>query len=73
MAWTVGIETGGTFTDLLMIADDGSVVVDKVPSIPDAPEQAVLNAFNLGLEHAGIQPSAIGRLLHGSTLAANAC
>ncbi len=72
MSWTVGIETGGTFTDLLMIADDGSVVVDKVLSTPHAPEQAVLNAFGLGLEHAAITPEAVVRLLHGSTLAANA-
>lgn len=63
----VGIEVGGTFTDL--IATDGaSVRIAKVPSVPSHPEIGVLAA----LEAASIPVSAISDLVHGSTVATNA-
>ena len=72
MAWTLGIETGGTFTDLFMVGPDGQVFADKVPSTPSAPEQAAATAFQRGLSLAGVGPEAVTRLLHGSTVAVNA-
>ena len=57
----VGVDTGGTFTDL--VADDGTVV--KVPSTPDDPARAVGDA--LGRVDATVQ-----RLAHGTTVATNA-
>ncbi|MGE0750297.1 MAG: hydantoinase/oxoprolinase family protein [Variibacter sp.] len=63
----VGIEVGGTFTDL--VAVDGShVEVVKVPSTPSSPE---IGAFN-SLEAAGIAAEAVSDLVHGSTVATNA-
>lgn len=63
----VGVEVGGTFTDL--IATDGeSVRIAKVPSTAGQPEKAVLSA----LEAAGIPFAAISDLVHGSTVATNA-
>jgi N-methylhydantoinase A len=72
MTWTVGVETGGTFTDLLMIGPEGQIVLEKTLSTPHAPEDAVMTALARGLEKAGIAAGRVGRLLHGSTLAANA-
>lgn len=72
MSWTLGIETGGTFTDLFMIGPDGQVFADKVPSTPGAPEHAAAAAFQRGIELAGVGPDAVSRLLHGSTVAVNA-
>jgi N-methylhydantoinase A len=72
MSWTLGIETGGTFTDLFMVGPDGEVYADKVPSTPAAPEKAAEAAFQRGIALADVEPEAITRLLHGSTVAVNA-
>ena len=40
----VGIEVGGTFTDLVAIGPDG-ISVTKVPSVPHAPDEGAFNAL----------------------------
>ncbi|MEC8163626.1 MAG: hydantoinase/oxoprolinase N-terminal domain-containing protein, partial [Pseudomonadota bacterium] len=40
----VGVEVGGTFTDLVLI-DDGKLRVAKVPSTPGSPDVGALNAI----------------------------
>jgi len=62
----VGIDTGGTFTDLVLW-QDGAPRVHKVLSTPQAPEEAILRGIReLGLDPAGL------RVIHGSTVATNA-
>jgi len=63
----VGIEVGGTFTDLVAIGPDG-IRVTKVPSVPHAPDEGAFNA----LLASGIAISSIEELAHGSTVATNA-
>jgi N-methylhydantoinase A len=63
----VGIEVGGTFTDLVAV-QDGRVEVAKVPSTPRSPD---IGAFQ-ALGAAGIPPAAVADLVHGSTVATNA-
>lgn len=63
----VGIEVGGTFTDLIAI-DGTEVRVTKVPSVPASPEEGVFAA----LEAAQIPLAAVTDLVHGSTVATNA-
>ncbi len=63
----VGIEVGGTFTDLV-VADGAGVRVAKVPSTPDAPEIGALDA----IDAAGIDLATVSDLVHGSTVATNA-
>lgn len=63
----VGIEVGGTFTDLVAI-DGDKVIVGKVPSTPSSPD---IGAFN-ALTAAGIDPAQVTDLVHGSTVATNA-
>src|SRR5436190_1484412 len=63
----VGVEVGGTFTDLVAVAG-GKVVVTKVPSTPRSPDVGALDALRAsGLAIAGIED-----LGHGSTVATNA-
>ncbi len=63
----VGIEVGGTFTDL--VAVDGSrVEVAKVPSTPDSPDIGAYAALGA----AGILAGDVIELVHGSTVATNA-
>jgi N-methylhydantoinase A len=62
----LGIDTGGTFTDLVLW-HDGVIRVHKVLSTPAAPEQAILQ----GIDDLGLRPEGL-RLVHGSTVATNA-
>ncbi|MGV6827591.1 MAG: hydantoinase/oxoprolinase family protein [bacterium] len=62
----LGIDTGGTFTDFVLLRD-GEVSVHKVLSTPAKPEQAILQGIHeLGLDAAEM------RVVHGSTVATNA-
>lgn len=69
--WAVGIDIGGTFTDAVAVRTDGAVRVAKVPSTPDDPARTFLAALG-ALERDGVEPAAIGRLVHGTTVATNA-
>jgi N-methylhydantoinase A len=63
----VGIEVGGTFTDLVAIGAEG-IHITKVPSVPAAPDEGAFNAIIAS----GIAISSIEDLAHGSTVATNA-
>jgi N-methylhydantoinase A len=63
----VGVEVGGTFTDLVAI-DGDKVTVAKVPSTPSAPDRGALAA----IEAAGLTLATVADLVHGSTVATNA-
>ena len=69
--WAVGIDVGGTFTDAVAIRADGEARFAKVPSAPDDPARAFLDALD-ALASDGVEPAAIGRLVHGTTVATNA-
>ena len=65
----MGIDVGGTFTDLTAVdAETGRVVVTKVPSRPRQEAAAVL----AGLEALGIASADVRRLVHGTTVGTNA-
>lgn len=63
----VGVEVGGTFTDLVAI-DGDSVRIAKVPSVPSAPDEGALAA----LTAADLPMGQVDDLIHGSTVAINA-
>ena len=68
--YRVGIDTGGTFTDLVAIGEDGRVVVAKHPSTPRAP----VDAFMGVIDKSGLARNQgdIERIAHGTTVATNA-
>ncbi len=69
MAGVVGIDVGGTFTDLFYSRDGVGVDrVLKVPSTPDDPARGLIDA----LDAADIAPHSLGLILHGTTIATNA-
>jgi N-methylhydantoinase A len=63
---------GGTFTDLLLI-DEGSghAFTAKVPSTPDDASRGVLLGIERICQEAGIELAAVGRVMHGTTVATN--
>jgi N-methylhydantoinase A len=64
----VGVEIGGTFTDLVWLREDGSVSTGKVPSTPGNIHKAVLDA----VASAGVPLAQVEQFSHGSTVATNA-
>lgn len=67
MGGIVGIDVGGTFTDLFYSGPAGTAVL-KVPSTPDDPSRGLIDA----IEAAGIAPHDLDAILHGTTIATNA-
>jgi N-methylhydantoinase A len=67
----LAVDIGGTFTDVALEQGDRRTT-SKVLTTPDAPEQGVMTALGLALERAGLAPSAVGVIIHGTTLATNA-
>jgi N-methylhydantoinase A len=63
----VGIEVGGTFTDLLCV-EDGKARFLKVPSVPERPDEGAYEA----LSRATIPLDKVEDLVHGSTVVTNA-
>ena len=63
----VGIEVGGTFTDLVM-SDGKNIKTAKVPSTPASPDEGAM----LAIKAAGLKLDEISELIHGSTVATNA-
>ena len=68
----VGIEVGGTFTDLIAISGDGNATIHKTPSTPDDPSRAAIAGLTELLSRMGADGGDVTELLHGSTIAANA-
>jgi N-methylhydantoinase A/oxoprolinase/acetone carboxylase beta subunit len=68
-----GVDIGGTFTDLMLYdTEAGDVHLHKVRSSPEAPERAMVEGLLELCAQAGAEPSAIGGVFHGTTVATNA-
>lgn len=73
MSYRLGVDVGGTFTDLLLIREaDGEVYTAKLPSTPDDPGRAVLDGIAKICRSSGVDPRDIGHVMHGTTVATNA-
>ncbi|MBL9216808.1 MAG: hydantoinase/oxoprolinase family protein [Opitutaceae bacterium] len=73
MTWRIGIDTGGTFTDLVGInSADGRLLFHKVHSTPHDPGEALCTGVRQLCAREGVAPAAIALLIHGSTVATNA-
>src|SRR6185369_3690248 len=70
--YRVGIDIGGTFTDMLLVGEDGTAVIGKTLTTPGDPSLAVENALKPVLDNGTVQKSERGTLIHGTTLVTNA-
>jgi len=72
MSYRLGVDVGGTFTDLLLINEkSGEIHTAKVPSTPEDSSIGVLNGVARICEESGIDPASIHRVMHGTTVATN--
>ena len=67
-----GVDIGGTFTDIVLLGDDGSRHTKKVSSTVDDYARAIVDGLAALLAEVGAAPSAVVELLHGTTVASNA-
>ncbi|HEY1267696.1 MAG TPA: hydantoinase/oxoprolinase family protein [Candidatus Binatia bacterium] len=70
--YRVGVDIGGTFTDLLLIGADGRAVIGKTLTTPADPSLAVETALSRALAEGPAQSGERGTLVHGTTLVTNA-
>lgn len=63
----LAVDVGGTFTDFVILAEDGSVRIEKFPSLPDQPDEVFFEGIK-GLE---LDLSTLETIVHGSTMAIN--
>ena len=67
----VGVDVGGTLTDLVLEKGPRDVYVHKVPSTPEYQSIAVLRGIHEICEVAGVKPRDIEMIVHGTTIATN--
>src|SRR5260221_13489338 len=74
--YRIGIDVGGTCTDLVAVDDFGGATLAKVPSTPEDPSVGVLDGLKLLADTLGLELSALlseaDRIVHGTTVATNA-
>ena len=68
----IGVDIGGTFTDLVFLNPDGTLHKRKVPSTPSDYSRAIVDGVQAYCREAGLRPEAIGEVVHATTVATNA-
>jgi N-methylhydantoinase A len=72
MSYRLGVDVGGTFTDLFLVDESlGRTFTAKVPSTPADQSIGVLKGIERVCLKAGIEPRAIDHVMHGTTVATN--
>ena len=70
--YRLGIDIGGTFTDIVLLSDDGAIYSKKILSTPDDYSRAIQEGTAALLDETGISAGAIREVGHGTTVATNA-
>lgn len=72
MTIRLGIDVGGTFTDIVVMHDDGTTLVEKVPSTPHDASIGIINGIQRIKDTRGVDVAGLDVFAHGSTVATNA-
>jgi N-methylhydantoinase A len=76
MNFTIGIDVGGTFTDIVVSTTDGKTILAKAATTPADQSDAVLEGVALAAERLGLTATDLlrdtSRIVHGTTVATNA-
>ena len=68
----LGVDIGGTFTDIVLLAGDGRVVTKKVSSSTDDYARAIVEGLSQVFAESALSSADIAEVLHGTTVASNA-
>lgn len=71
-AWRIGVDIGGTFTDIVLLGPDGRLAVRKVSSSVDDYARAIVEGLAIALEETGLTAADVSEIRHGATVASNA-
>ena len=73
MTVRIGIDTGGTFTDVVAFDEaTGALHATKTPSVPSNPAEAFVEGIRLILDQATLESDEVSAVSHGTTVATNA-
>ena len=72
MSYRLGVDVGGTFTDLVLVGPDGRALTRKVLSSTGDYAEAIVRGASELMAAAGIGAADLGELIHGTTVATNA-
>ena len=76
MTYVIGIDVGGTFTDIVVATADGTTIIAKAPTTPSDQCSGVLHGLARAAERLSMSPSDLlgrtSRIVHGTTVATNA-
>ena len=68
----VGVDVGGTFTDLIYVDDEAGVIqVHKLPTTPGDPSRGTVQGIEEVTGEAGESPAGLDAVFHGTTIATN--
>src|SRR3989440_12028927 len=72
ITYRVGVDIGGTFTDIVLLGSDGAVHTKKVSSTVENYAQAIVDGLSEAFRETGLNGNAIEEIRHGTTVASNA-
>ena len=73
MAWRIGVDIGGTFTDVVLVDEEtGHIGVAKAPTTPRDVTRGVIDGIRQGLARYRVDPAAVALLAHATTIVTNA-
>ncbi|MBT6312746.1 MAG: hydantoinase/oxoprolinase family protein, partial [Alphaproteobacteria bacterium] len=70
--WRIGVDIGGTFTDIVLLGPEGRLSVRKVSSSVDDYARAIVEGLAVALDEAGLTAADVADIRHGATVASNA-
>ena len=70
--YRVGVDIGGTFTDIVLMDENGGVLTKKISSSVDNYAQAIVDGLAEVIESHGLSGQDVLEVLHGTTVASNA-
>src|SRR3954463_13576147 len=72
VTYRVGVDIGGTFTDIVLLGSDGTVHTKKISSSVENYARAIVEGLNEVFEESGFSAGALEEIRHGTTVASNA-
>src|SRR5215469_4266163 len=73
MVWRIGVDIGGTFTDVVLVEEEtGQIVAGKVSTTPHDIAQGVIDGIRQGLARHSVAPASVSVLAHATTIVTNA-